>query len=207
MLMAQQMLLGSSIITMPTADVAAPGEANIATYAVNFDGTIPTGDTAMDVHIAYAGIVKNLEIEANVYDYNNSGFKQDFLVATYKVLNEGQYRPQVSVGVKNPNGEILGVTDDPTYFIALVKTLAAPAPGEPFSPVVRLHLGLGDNVHRGVFGGLQMLVHPKVGLALLHDANDVLIALTATPIEKGPTLKAGTLGPNPWFGVHYDLRF
>lgn len=211
-LIVQQMVLGSSIITMPTADVAPPGLINLAAYAVNFDGSTPLGDTSMTVYIAYAAIAKNLELEANVYDYNNSGFKQDFFVLTYKVAEQTATMPQISVGVKNLNGEMLGNDDDPfddapTYFVAAVKVLSGPAPGEPFKPVVRLHVGLGTNYHEGLFGGLQALVTPQLGLAALNDANDTLLAATYKPSPNSPTFKAGTLGDHTWFGIDYDLKF
>lgn len=211
-LIAQQMALGSSIITMPTADVAPVGAANVATYVVNFDGMPEGAPTGMNVHILYAGIARNLEVEANVYDVNKSGPRQDFFVLTYKAMDETATMPQISVGVKNPFGEILGNDDDPlddspTYFVAAVKTLMAPAPGEPFTPVVRLHAGLGTNYHEGIFGGIQALLTPKLGVAALHDANDMLFAATYKPSEKLPTFKAGTLGDHTWFGLDYDLRF
>jgi len=209
MLAVPQMVLGSSIITMPTADVAPVGTVNLATYAVDFDGLPFSG---MNVHIVYAGIAKNLELEANIYDISDGGPTQDFFVVTYKALEETPTRPQVSIGVKNPNGETLGndsdpTDDDPTFFIAAVKVLKAPAPGEPFSPVIRLHAGIGTNYHEGVFGGLQALLTPQLGVAALHDANDTLFAATYKPSPKMPTFKAGTLGDHTWLGIDYDLRF
>ncbi len=206
-LIAQQMVMGSSIITMPTADVAPVGTVNVASYVVSFNDMPAGAPTGMNVHIAYAGIAKNLELEANVYDVNKGAPTQEFVVLTYKMLDETATRPQVSVGVKNPFGETLGGDDDATLFIAAVKVVKAPAPGEPFSPVVRLHLGLGTNYHEGIFGGAQCLLTPKLGVAALNDTNDTLIAATFKPSDKSPTFKAGTLGDHTWFGIDYDLRF
>lgn len=211
MLIAQQMVLGSSIITMPTADVAPPGVVNVAAYAVNFDGSTPMGDTTMNVYIAYASLVKNLELEANVYDYNNSGFKQQFYVLTYKACEETALLPQISVGVKNPTGEMVNnediMNDDASWFVTAVKVLSGPKPGGPFRPVVRLHAGVGTNLHEGLFGGVQTLLTPQIGIAALYDGSFTLLAATFKPSPTLPTFKAGTLGDHTWVGIDYDLRF
>jgi hypothetical protein len=213
-LIAQQMVLGSSIITMPTADVAPPGVVNVAAYAVNFNELPPppAAPSGMNVFIAYAGIAKNLELEANVYAQKDGFDTLTFFNLTYKVAEQTATMPQISVGVKNLLGEDLGngdvaPNDDPTYFVALVKVLSGPAPGEPFKPVVRLHVGLGNNLHNGIFGGLQAMLTPQIGLALLSDAESTLISAAFKPSANSPTFKAGTLGDHTWMGIDYDLKF
>ncbi|MBP6964910.1 MAG: hypothetical protein KBC96_10945 [Armatimonadetes bacterium] len=210
LLIAAQMVLGSSIITMPTADVAPVGLINLAAYSVNFDGMVGPS-TGMGVYIAYAGIAKNLELEANVYDLNKGGDTWDFYVLTYQVVQETDKMPKISVGAKNFLGETIAngstMNDDPTFFVAAVKTVMAPAPGEPFSPVIRLHAGYGDNLHNGLFGGVQAMLTPQIGVAALNDAKQSLYAVTYKPYPEWPTFKAGTLGKHTWVGVDYDLKF
>lgn len=213
-LIVQQMVLASSIITMPTADVAPQGLVNVAAYAVNFNDLPdpPLAPSGMNVFIAYGAIAKNLEVEANIYDQKDGFDTLTFFNLTYKVVEQTATMPQISVGVKNVLGEDLGngdvaPNDDATYFVTAVKVITGPAPGEPFKPVVRLHLGLGNNLHNGIFGGIQAMVTPQIGLALLNDAESTLISAAYKPSANSPTFKAGTLGDHTWFGIDYDLKF
>jgi len=213
-LIVQQMVLGSSIITMPTADVAPPGLINLAAYVVDFNDLPdpPLAPSGMNVYIAYAAIAENLELEANVYDQKDGFDTLTFFNLTYKVVEATATRPQISVGVKNVLGETLGngdvaPNDNPTYFVTAFKVLSAPAPGEPFKPIVRIHAGLGNNLHEGLFGGIQAMVTPQIGLALLNDAEQTLISAAFKPSANSPTFKAGTLGDHRWFGIDYDLKF
>ena len=65
---------------------------------------------------------------------------------------------------------------------------------------------MGETRHDGVFGGVQVLVNPKVGVVAQYDEQDLITALTYTPKPNWPTIKAGTFGDHSWVGINYTFN-
>lgn len=84
-------------------------------------------------------------------------------------------------------------------------------PEKPGAPLVRVHLSLGtedwtllgEKRHDGLFGGLQFLLRPELGLVLLDDGEDVITGLTIMPNNSDLTFKLGTYGGHSWYGISY----
>jgi hypothetical protein len=128
--------------------------------------------------------------------------------STYLLQSETPRRAAVVVGAR----DISRASGHASYFVCAAKTLNPPLSGPPTKPIFRLHVSLGteDNTlyaeprHRGLFGGLQVLVrpaNPQIGVVALHDGQDLITALTYTPTPKWPTLKGGSYGSHWWVGV------
>ena len=101
-------------------------------------------------------------------------------------------------------------SEDHSYFLSAAKTFFFNAK-KPGPPLVRVHLSvgtedwtlLGEKRHEGIFGGLQFLLLPDVGLVVENDGQDTITGLTYMPKNTGLTFKGGTFGKNSWVGVAY----
>jgi hypothetical protein len=85
---------------------------------------------------------------------------------------------------------------------------------QPGPPLVRAHLAwgtaddtlLGETRHQGIFGGLQFLIRPTIGLVAQHDGRDLITGVTYMPKGTDFTIKAGTYGSHEWVGVSWTKK-
>ncbi len=206
-----------SIINCPTANQAALHELNLAYYNMSIKD-LPV--THKDIFVGYSTIVKNLELEWTHIDINKGAKSQDIVNASYKLLPENPKFPDVVVGVKNIFKDDHSPDPDEqktSFYIATAKTLNPPQPGKSWTPVVRVHVNYGTREHRGLFGGVQVAITPKLGIAALKFTNSPYVstffgntmeyAVVYAFGPKLPTLKAGTLGHHRWVGIDYSLFY
>lgn len=207
-----------SIVDVPTANQAALHEVNLAYYGMSVKKALPP--THKDIYVAYSTIAKGLEVEYIRVDINNGFDSQNIVNASYKLLPETSMYPDVVVGVKNlfeDNNSPSPDEQERSFYIATAKTLNPPRQGEPWHPVVRLHVNYGTKEHRGLFGGVQVALTPRLGFAAMHVTNSgyantflgskLELAAVYSLGPKSPNLKIGTLGDNRWAGLDYSLHY
>lgn len=204
------------IVTMPTANQLRGGEVDAALYYIGVDnaaGAPPGAPEFVQYQTLYVGLTDWLEIDAHRAAVDNDE-TSTILVGTIKLLSETPTLPDVVVGCRNIGGTpttkspLREKSKDQSYFVSLAKTFFV-NPEKPGPPLFRVHLSagtpdwtlFGDRRHDGIFGGLQMLLQPDLGLVALHDGEDVITGVTWVPKNSGLTLKTGTYGPNWWVGL------
>ena len=203
------------IVTMPTANQLKGGEVDAAVYYITLD--YPLGAPQfIQYQTLYVGLTDWLEVDAHraMVDRDETS---TVLVATVKLLSETPTLPDVVVGCRNIGGTpttknplVREKSKDQSYFVSIAKTFFC-NPAAPGPPLFRVHLSFGtpdwtlfnDRRHDGVFGGLQILLQPDLGLVTLHDGEDVITGVTWTPKSSGLTLKAGSYGPHWWAGLAF----
>lgn len=206
-----------SIVNTPTANQAALHEVNFAYYNMSLR-SLPV--THKDIYVTYSTVTQNLELEWIHVDINKGAPSQDLFNATYKVLGETAKLPDVVLGVKNIFTDDNSPDPDEqerSYYVAMAKTLNPPQQGQPWHPVVRLHVNYGTKEHRGLFGGVQIAITPRLGVAAMKFSSSPYVdtffgdssefAVVYSLGKKAPNLKAGTLGHHRWIGVDYSLFY
>lgn len=207
-----------SIVNVPTANQAALHEFNIAYYGLSVKKDLPP--THKDIFIAYSTVAPDLELEWIHVEINNGFGSQDLVNASYRVVREDRNMPDVVLGVKNLFEEENSPHPDErerSWYVATAKTLNPPQPGQPWSPVVRLHLNYGTKEHRGLFGGVQVAVTPQLGFVAMRFTNSGYtdtffgnayeLAAVYSLGQNKPNLKVGTLGEHFWAGLDYSIFY
>ena len=204
----------ADIVTVPTANQLKAGEVDLAYYYLWLDMP-PGAPQNVQAQTLYAGVTDWLEIDLHRYDLDTVG-NSTIWNATALVLKETRTRPNVVIGGRNLGEQ--ATTPDPrsantSYHISAAKTLFLPEQGPPQLPIIRLHLSLGtedwtllgERRHQGVFGGVQMLFTPQLGLVVLDDSRNLITGLTYTRNPRWPTIKGGSYGRHRWVGISYTF--
>jgi len=200
------------IVTVPTANQLKAGQLDAATYYIGLDMP-PGAPESVEVQTFYLGLTDQLEVDLHRYDIDILG-NATIVNASVALMRETLVAPDLVFGGRNIGGtDVGGVpnSDKRSWFLVAAKTLNLPADGAPKLPIIRLHAGLGtkdytllnEDRHKGLFGGVQMLLAPQIGLVALHDGRDVITGLTFTPKDTGFTLKGGTFGDHWWVGLSW----
>jgi hypothetical protein len=201
---------GADIVTVPTANQQKAGEVDVADYYISLDfpSEMPQ---FVRVQTLYVGVTDRIEIDLHRYDVDKSTSGSTIWIMSALLQKEDARRPAVVIGSR----DLEGLMAKTSYYISAAKTLNPPAPGAaPKFPIWRLHVSLGteddsllgETRHEGVFGGIQTLLTPKLGLVALHDGQDLITGLTYTPEKDWPTLKAGTYGDHWWMGANFTFN-
>lgn len=202
----------ADIVTVPTANQLKAGQMDIAYYYIGLDN--PSGAPQnVQAQTLYVGVTDRIELDLHRYDIDLLG--DDIIVnASVALMRETLVTPDIVIGGRNIGGtEVGGVpgSDKRSYFLCAAKTLNLPADGPPEPPIIRIHAGLGtkdhtllgEDRHKGIFGGVQALLTPNIGLVVLHDSQDLITGLTYTPKNTAFTLKGGTFGDHWWIGLSW----
>lgn len=209
------------IVTMPTANQLKAGQVDAAAYYLTLHVGAYPNPAFVQYQTLYIGVTDKLEIDAHRSAVDNNKTATIF-VASYKLLSESPTLPDLVVGCRNLAGEATSLDNpgtavneeskskDRSYFLSAAKTVFF-NPNKPGPPLVRVHLSvgtedwtlLGQKRHEGIFGGLQFLLHPEVGLVVQNDGRDTITGLTFMPKNTGLTFKGGTYGKNSWVGVAF----
>jgi len=201
---------GADIVTVPTANQLKAGEVDVAVYYLGLDFPEPMPQFAR-VQTLYVGVTDRIEIDLHRYDLDGDPQPDTIWIMSALVLKEDSKTPALVVGARDLDEQLA----DTSYYLSLAKTLNPPQPGAaPTFPIWRLHLSVGDDDdsllgetrHDGLFGGVQVLVTPKLGVIALHDAQDLITGVTYTHDRNWPTLKAGTFGDHWWVGANYTFN-
>ncbi len=208
---------GYSIVNVPTANQAPLGEVNVAYYSMSVHD-LPVSHK--NIGIVYATVAPRLELENTYIDINNGAKSQNVFNASYKLLAESKGNWDVVVGAKNIFSDDNSPDPDEqktSYYLATAKTLNPPTPGEKWHSIYRVHVNYGTREHRGLFGGLQVAITPRLGFVAMKFTNsgyaDLFFGNTSEYAvvyslgKNAPNLKVGTLGKHDWAGVDYSLRF
>ena len=206
--------LADDIVTMPTANQLKAGEVDAAAYYLTIKDSAPK---FVQYQTLYVGLTDRFEIDAHRAAIDNNK-TSTVLVASAKLLSESPKTPDLVFGIRNLAGAatidapaFTGLTEkskDRSFFLSSAKTFFF-NPAKPGPPLVRAHLSvgtadwtlLGEERHKGIFGGLQFLFAPMIGAVVENDGQDTITGLTIMPKNTGLTIKGGTFGKHSWVGL------
>jgi hypothetical protein len=208
----------ADIVTMPTANQLKKGEVDVAVYYLDLD-LPPVAPQNVNYQTLYVGITDRIELDVHRADVDKDKTSV-VLVGSYKLLSETNTLPDLVIGVRNFTGEettnnpvLAERSGDPSFFLSAAKTFFL-RPQAPGPPLVRAHLSLGtgdwtllgEERHKGLFGGVQFLVLPWLGGVVQYDGADTITAVTIMPLNTGLTIKGGTYGDHTWIGLSYQRK-
>ncbi|MGD8239796.1 MAG: hypothetical protein PVH68_14650 [Armatimonadota bacterium] len=137
-------------------------------------------------------------LEAGVFVINPPNKPTDtWLNLQFKVLDEGEQRPVVSVGVWDATEikEFCGGEKDASFFIAAGKTLR-PTVGSWKPPYLKPTIAVGTNRLNGLFGGFDLRICENTGILAEYAPSNLRL-------PRGTWLDAGVYH---WFGPHWRGR-
>jgi hypothetical protein len=207
------------IVTVPTANQLSAGQVDLAAYYI----TVDEDELIPPLRPLDVDFVRVQTLNVGIYDWwelDAQRYAPDVLPAStifityFRLQAETVTRPQVVVGARDITNEF----GHASYFVCSAKTLNPPVSGPPTGPIYRVHLSVGteDNTlfgeprHEGLFGGLQVLVHPmypQLGVVALWDGQDLISGVTYRPADNWPTFKAGSFGDHWWVGANYTFNY
>jgi hypothetical protein len=166
--------LAGDIVDMPTANSVAP--RHVETNYIHWDLSNPVYEVRSavhggpprfaDIYEVFVGVMDRVELDVDVADLENvKTFTEANLYLT--AIRETGDHPSLIVGATNILGnDWTDGKDKISPFALSAYNIHLPeGPPTPNDPLVRLHLGWGDEYHQGWFGGVQFLFVPRFGAA------------------------------------------
>ncbi len=201
------------IVTMPTANQLKAGEVDAAGYYLSLD--MPSAAPQfVQYQTLYLGLTDRFELDVHRAAVDKDETSTVYVLSA-KLMDEGPVKPDLVFGIRNLTGEattlnpaVADKSEDRSYFLSAAKTFFI-NPLKPGTPLVRAHLSvgtadwtlLGEERHKGLFGGLQFLLTPTIGAVIQNDGQDTITGLTIMPKGSGLTIKGGTFGDHSWVGI------
>jgi len=196
------------IVAMPTGNMVAPHNVELNGIWWEQAASEGPGDY-ITIGEAFIGVVDRIELDVIYADVKDvDSYTEVNLYGT--VLKETAQTPSLIVGVTNLLGadwlpgaaKYPGTDDDMSVFALSSYNLLAPqGPPSLQHPLVRVHLGWGSGWHDDeFFGGVQFLVHPKLGGAILNYKSMPAYMLTCKPLDSVEAT-VGYLGGDVFYRV------
>jgi hypothetical protein len=176
-------VFAGDIVAMPTGNMVAPGDLELNAIYWN---QAPSGVTKdLEVGEAFVGIMNRVELDVlhvRQRDADNYTEVNGYL----RLINETASHPSLIVGATNILGaDWLNGSDKASFFAVSSYNLAAPEQITPQTPLVRLHIGCGNEFHGDkFFGGVQVKVTPTLGGAVLSYQGTMRYMATWQPCKR-----------------------
>jgi hypothetical protein len=221
--------LAGDIVAMPTGNMMSANTVSLGyiywkTDSVPTPKSIGTVRDYINVGELFWGVTDRLELDGlliNPQGWGKVGEKNDLteLNLYYAAIKENAQHPSLIVGATNltcsdwlpSNGKPSPVEGDSRIspFVLSAYNVLTPKAGPPSweSPLVRLHLGWGANWHdNAFFGGAQVMLNPKYGVAVLNYQEQPAYLAAYLPVP-GWEVDAGWDKGWPLVHVAYSKKF
>ena len=207
--------LAGDVVAMPTGNLVPPGHGQFGWIYWDLDAPVAAAPNHANIFEGFAGVCKGVELD--VLHVRLEGI-DNYTEANLYVcpIPETPDRPGLIVGATNITAsKWLPDSDRPTGdnrvspFILAAYNVRVPKHGPPAldDPLIRLHAAYGWNFHDNyVFGGVQMLVHPRLGLAVFnyqHLPSYVVVYSVDQHLE----LRGGTKNGTAFYSAGYNFDF
>jgi hypothetical protein len=176
-------VFAGDIVAMPTGNMVAPGDLELNAIYWNMAPGGATND--LEVGEAFVGIFNRVELDvlhARQRDADNYTEVNGYL----RLIDETASHPSLIVGATNIlEADWLQGSDKASFFAVSSFNLAAPEQITPQTPLVRMHVGYGNEFHGDkLFGGLQVKVTPTFGGAVLNYQGSMRYMATWAPCKR-----------------------
>ena len=186
------------IVSMPTGNVVQPG--NIELNGIYWSIPSPAGlGESTSVGELFVGVYDRLELDVLYADVD--GLDSFTEVNGYLTLvKETASHPSLIVGATNlAEDDWLAGSDQASVFVLSSYNLAAPPVPSWSTPLVRAHVGWGDEFHgQKVFVGIQVKASPQLGAAWTYYRHKPGWMATYAPLD-WLELTAGTIGGDAFY--------
>ena len=201
-------LFAGDIVAMPTGNTVQPREIELNAIWWNQPAKSGPGDYIL-IGEVFFGVIDRLEVNVLYADVKDvESYTEVNVYGT--LIKETAEHPSLIVGVTNVFGAdwLPGAAkypekhDDPSFFAVTSYNLAVPpGPPTPQEPLIRMHAGWGDGWHDSrFFAGLQFLVDPKLGGAILNYKAMPAYMLTWKPMDR-VEVTGGFLGGDVFYRI------
>jgi Exopolysaccharide biosynthesis protein YbjH len=152
--------LGSTGLLMtPSADVLQLREWNAHVH----------GSEDFTTYGASFGLFENLEVGVTGYDFKHGGGTNALINAKYRLVPESKSVPAIAVGAVDISDEF---NVDPSIYLVISKALGMVSPGGTTGLQLRGHVGVGQGIYDTVFGGVDLILTPRLLLMAEYDSSD-----------------------------------
>lgn len=206
-------------LNMPTGNAMKPGTSELnfiyvtQPLKVNRAGQVKVDD--MRYVKLFTGVTDRLQVDVDYLDIAHAD-SYGILNAYYTVFKETPEHPSLVVGGTNLTGsDWLGGTDfggnpdydDPSFFALGAYNLAKPAKPSWKTPLVRLHLGWGNNFHdEELFGMLQLKFDPRF-TAVVQNYKSMPTYIGTYQVTDDMQVSIGTMDSNFFWRVGGVLKW
>ncbi len=198
-------------LNMPTGNGLKPGDTEINFIYVNQPHRENAlGETRLDdmrYLKLFTGVTDRLQVDVDSVDIKDADSYWE-VNAYYTAVEEALDHPSLVVGATNLLGQDwLGGSDfggnpdndDPSLFALIACTINKTPKPSPADPVVRLHLGWGNNFHGDeFFGALQIKLHPRV-IAVVQNYKSMPTFIGTVRVTDELQVSAGTMDGYPFY--------
>lgn len=149
----------TGLLLTPNADVL-----HIREWNVHVHGT--------DDFLTYGGnfgILENFEIGVSAFDRKHGGGTDALINAKYLLVPEKKSVPAIAVGAVDITDEF---DVDPSIYLVISKALGTLSSAGTTGLQLRAHLGIGQGIYDSVFGGVDLILTPRLLLMAEYDSND-----------------------------------
>jgi hypothetical protein len=153
------------LVGMPTGNQVAKGKFEYNYIFLDLD-TPPGAPDFLQIHEFFFGATDRLEVDVDVFHLEMNSAKAE--VNPYlTIFKETDDQPSFIVGVYNLFREDMPAGNKISPFFVSAYNVRTPTGTPKLSdPLIRGHFGWGTGQHDSdFFGGVQFLVHPKIGAA------------------------------------------
>jgi hypothetical protein len=192
----------TGLVMTPTDNVAEKGELALGGYYVDTGSDPFFGNTHAWSANANYGLLPNLEVGVNYFDFHSSVFggDDDFMFnAKYRLFNEDKSGFGLAVGVADITAEY---AKNPSFYAVAGKT---------FGGNIRATLGFGSKMYKGLFAGVNWAATEKLDVFAEYINEYVGNGDDAFNLGVGYKfgnlgVKAGVLDMDDFFvGVNYNM--
>jgi len=198
-------------LNMPTGNGLKPGDTEVNFIYVNQPHRENAlGQTRLDdlrFLKFFTGVTDRLQVDVDTVDISHADSYWE-VNAYYTLLKESADRPSLVLGATNLFGQDwLGGSDfggnldndDPSLFGLAAYTVHKTAAPSLTDPMVRLHLGWGNNFHGDdFFGMVQVKLHPRVML-VAQNYKTMPTFIGTVQVTDELQVSAGTMDGYPFY--------
>jgi len=210
---------GDDILAMPTANMLDRGQMEFAYYHVDLPAP-HGGPENIEAQVLYAGLTDYIELYAQRIAIDKD-VTSVVLNGDLRLMKETPTTPQMVIGCRNigatptTNNPPFGTINyrarsaNQSYYFCTYRTFYLKDAGQP--PFIKLHACVGTSDwtlglqrrHDGLFGGIQALITPYLGVVALYDGADSITGVAIAPGPPGLAIRAGMFSDSFYVGVAY----
>lgn len=150
----------TGLLLTPSADVLKIREWNAHVH----------GSDDFTSYGANFGLFENLEVGVTGFDIKHGGDTDALINAKYRLVQETKSVPAVAVGAVDISDEF---DIDPSIYLVISKALGTVSGAGSTGLQLRAHVGVGQGIYDTVFGGVDIVLSPRLLLIAEYDSDDI----------------------------------
>jgi hypothetical protein len=149
----------TGLLLTPNADVLGLREWNAHVH----------GSEDFTSYGANFGLFDKLEVGVTAFDVKHGGGTDALIDLKYRLVPETKSVPAVAIGAVDVADEL---DIDPSIYLVVSKALGSLSAAGSTGLQFRAHLGVGQGIYDTVFGGVDLVLTPRLLLMVEYDSSD-----------------------------------